>query len=110
MPMDLYHTSCCFLPLGDMVFQSTGCLCLLSIVRACGVSPGLTQLLLVGTITRGIFIGCTASIMLLLSAINIIKEHISAVREGEIYNTMTSTPIKAFMDDMFLMSPSIPTT
>ena len=51
MPMDLYHTNCCFLPLGDMVFQNTGCLCLLSIMRACGVSAGLTQLLLVGTIT-----------------------------------------------------------
>ena len=53
MPMDLYHTNCCchFLPLGDMVFQNTGCLCLLSIMRACGVSAGLIQLLLVGTIT-----------------------------------------------------------
>ena len=51
MPMDLYHTNCCFLPLGDMVFQKTGCLCLLSIMRACGVSAGVTQLVLVGTIT-----------------------------------------------------------
>ena len=51
MPMDLYHTNCCFLPLGDMVFQDTGSLCLLSIMRACGMSTGLIQLLLVGTIT-----------------------------------------------------------
>ena len=45
-----------------------------------------------------------------LSAINVIIEHISAVTEDEIYKTMTSTPVKAFMDDMFLMSPSIPAT
>ena len=59
---------------------------------------------------RGIFISCTASIILLLSAINVIIEHISAVTEDEIYNTMTSAPVKAFMDDMFLMPPSIPAT
>ena len=57
---------------------------------------------------RGIFIGCTASIILFLSAINVIIEHISAVTEDEIYKTMTSTPVKAFIDDMFFMSPSIP--
>ena len=54
---------------------------------------------------RGIFIGCTASIILFLSAINVI-EHISAITEDEIYKAMTSTPVKALMD-MFLMSPSI---
>ena len=59
---------------------------------------------------RGIFIGCTASIILFLSAINVIIEHIFAVTEDEIYKTMTSTPVKAFMDDMFLLSPSIPAT
>ena len=59
---------------------------------------------------RGIFIGCTASITFFLSAINVIIEHISAVTEEEIYKTMTSTPVKAFMDDMFLMSLSIPAT
>ena len=59
---------------------------------------------------RGIFIGCTASIILFLSAINVIIEHISAVSEDEIYKAMTSTPAKAFMDDMFLMSPCIPAT
>ena len=41
MPMDLYHTNCFFLPLGDMVFQNNGSLCLLSIMRAFGVSAGL---------------------------------------------------------------------
>ena len=51
MPMDLYHTSYCFLPFGVMVFKNAECLCLLSIMRACGVSAGLIQLLLVGTIT-----------------------------------------------------------
>ena len=93
MPMDLYHANCCFLPLGDMVFQNIGCLSLLSIMRTCGVS-----------------VGCTASIILFLSAINVIIEHISAITEDEIYKTMTSTPVKAFMDDIFLMSPSIPAT
>ena len=58
----------------------------------------------------GISIGCTASIILFLSAINVLIEHISSVTEDEIYKTMTSTPVKAFMDDMFLMSPSIPAT
>ena len=48
--------------------------------------------------------------MLFLSAINVIIEHISAVTEDEIYKAMTSTPVKAFMDEMLLMSPSIPAT
>ena len=48
--------------------------------------------------------------MIFISAINVIIEHISAVAEDGIYNTMTSTPVKAFMGDMFLMSPSIPST
>ena len=59
---------------------------------------------------RGIFIGCTASIILFLSSVNVIIEHISAVTEDKISKTMISTPVKAFMDDMFLMSPSIPAT
>ena len=59
---------------------------------------------------RGIFVGCTASIILFLSPINVIIEHISVVTEDEIYKTMTSTPVKAFMDDIFLMSPSIKAT
>ena len=46
--------------------------------------------------------------ILFLSAISVIIEYISAVRKDEIYNTMTSAPVKTFMDDMFLMSPSIP--
>ena len=45
-----------------------------------------------------------------LSAIIVIVEHISVVTEDEINKTMTSTPVKAIMDDMFLMSPSIPAT
>ena len=59
---------------------------------------------------KGIFIGCTASIILFLSGINVIIEHISAVTEDEIYKTMTSAPVKTFMDNTFLMSPSIPAT
>ena len=59
---------------------------------------------------RGIFVGCRASIILFLSARHVIIEHISAVTEDAIYKTMTSIPVKAFMDDMFLMSPSIPAT
>ena len=75
-------------------------------MRTCGVSaPSSWHHHL-----RGIFIGFTASIILFLSAINVIIEHISAVTEDEIYKTMTSTPVEAFMDDMFLMSPSIPAT
>ena len=56
------------------------------------------------------FIGCTVSIILFLSAINVTTEHIYAVTEDEIYNTITITPVKAFMDDMLLMSPSISST
>ena len=51
-----------------------------------------------------------ASIILFLSTTNVIIEDISAVTEDEIYNTMTSTPLKAFMDNVFLISPSIPAT
>ena len=43
----------------------------------------------------GIFIVCTASIILFLSAINVIIEHIFAVTEDDI------TPVKAFLDDSF---------
>ena len=46
-------------------------------------------------------------IILLLSPINVIIEHTSAVTEDVVYKTMTSTPVKGFMDDKFLMSPSI---
>ena len=48
--------------------------------------------------------------ILFLSAKNVIIEHISAVTEDEICNTMKFTPAKAFMDDIFLMSLSIPAT
>ena len=40
-----------FLPSDNIVFQNTGCSCLLSIMRACGVPASLIRLLLVGTIT-----------------------------------------------------------
>ena len=59
---------------------------------------------------RGIFIGCTASIILFLSSINIIIEYITVKTYDKIFDSMSSTPIKAFMDDMFLMSPSIVST
>ena len=49
---------------------------------------------------RGIFIACTACITLFLCSVTKI----------EIYNTMASAPVRAFMDDMFLMSESIPGT
>ena len=47
----LYYNNCWLLSLGDMVYQNTGCLYLLSVMRACEVSPGLIGLLLVATIT-----------------------------------------------------------
>ena len=40
-----------FLPSDNIVFQNTGCSCLLNIMRACGVPASLIRLLLVGTIT-----------------------------------------------------------
>ena len=94
-----------------MAFWNTGYPCLLSICEdlwsiswSHSVSSSWHHHL------RSIFIGSTASIILVLSAINVIIERISAVTEDEIYNTMTSIPVKAFMDDIFLMSPSIPAT
>ena len=59
---------------------------------------------------KGIFAGCTVSIILFLSAINVVIEYISVATLEKAFDGMTSTPVKAFMDDMFLMSPSIPST
>ena len=51
---------------------------------------------------RGIFIGCTVSIILFLAAVNFLIEFVC--RD---YSCDDLTPMKAFMDDMFLMSDSI---
>ena len=49
---------------------------------------------------RGIFQGCTTSIILFLAAINVVIEFICV---GLIFPTeMESTPVKGFMDDLFL--------
>ena len=48
---------------------------------------------------RGIFTGCTASIILFLAAINIAIEFICAEATSQ---NSCSPPVKAFMDDLFL--------
>ena len=53
---------------------------------------------------RGIFTGCTVSIILFLSGMNIILEFIMAGIDTSLL--MSSPSIKAFMDDLYLMSPS----
>ena len=61
---------------------------------------------------RGIFTGCTVSIILFLSAINVVIEYILA--EGAsgyvTANGVEMPPVRAFMDDMNLMTPSIQQT
>ena len=50
---------------------------------------------------RGIFTGCTISIILFLAAINIVLEYICV---GIVIPDGSSPPVKAFMDDLFLKS------
>ncbi|XP_057310055.1 uncharacterized protein LOC130648052 [Hydractinia symbiolongicarpus] len=62
---------------------------------------------------RGIFIGCTLSIILFLAAINVIIEYVCA--EEELKSCVPPgdsdhPPVKAFMDDIFLISSSVPQT
>ena len=61
---------------------------------------------------RGIFTGCTVSIILFVSAINVVIEYIQA--EDTIGYTTHSgislPPVRAFMDDMNLMSSSVENT
>ena len=61
---------------------------------------------------RGIFIGCTVSIILFLVAINVIIEYTCVALDPMIFPSPTAkfTPIKAFMDDLHLMSTSISET
>ncbi|XP_057310248.1 uncharacterized protein LOC130648228 [Hydractinia symbiolongicarpus] len=62
---------------------------------------------------RGIFIGCTLSIILFLAAINVIIEYVCAEEELKICvppGDSDHPPVKAFMDDIFLMSSSLPQT
>ena len=54
---------------------------------------------------RGIFQGCTASIILFLSAMNIFIEYICADLDPQIIKS--SPPAKAFMDDLFLKGSSL---
>ena len=56
---------------------------------------------------KGIFIGCTASIILFLSAMNVLIEFIC---HHHIDLSLSTPPVKAFMDDLFLMSSSVEQT
>ena len=61
---------------------------------------------------RGIFTGCTVSIILFISAINIVIEYILA-EQVERYQTKNGTllpPVRAFMDDMNLMCANVTDT
>ena len=58
---------------------------------------------------RGIFIGCTASIILFLSAINVVIEYIFNCRVFREAN-LNSPCTKAFMDDLFLQTSSVVST
>ena len=57
---------------------------------------------------RGIFTGCTASIILFLAAINVIIEFICADLEKPVKTS--SKPVKAFMDDLFLKGNTLEET
>ena len=57
---------------------------------------------------RGIFTGYTLSIILFLSGMNVALEYITA--GINIFNILPSSQVKAFMDDLFLMSPSVNST
>ena len=54
---------------------------------------------------RGIFIGCTVSIVLFLAAINVIIEFTLSLQDSFIQEHRLG--MKAFMDDLFVMSSSI---
>ena len=54
---------------------------------------------------RGIFIGCTVSIVLFLAAINVIIEFTLSLQDAFIQEHRLG--MKAFMDDLFVMSSSI---
>ena len=59
---------------------------------------------------RGIFTGCTVSIILFLSGINVVLEYIFADIKTPTLTSLLSPPVKAFMDDIFLMSSTQSTT
>ena len=59
---------------------------------------------------RGIFTGCTVSIILFLAGMNVILEFIMAGISSSLSSQFTSPVVKAFMDDLFLMSPSLSKT
>ena len=54
---------------------------------------------------RGIFIGCTVSIVLFLAAINVIIEFTLSLQDSFIQEHRSE--MKAFMDELFVMSSSI---
>ena len=56
---------------------------------------------------RGIFTGCTASIILFLAGMNVILQFVMAGITSSLSSQFTSPFVKAFMNDLFLMSPSL---
>ena len=61
---------------------------------------------------RGIFTGCTVSIILFVSAINVVIEYILAndIQGYKTHKGIALPPVRAFMDDMNLMSNSVENT
>ena len=59
---------------------------------------------------RGIFTGHTVSIILFLAGMNVILEFIVAGTDNSNFQSLLSPPVKAVMDDLFLMSPSLQQT
>ena len=53
---------------------------------------------------RGIFTGCTVSIIMFLAEVNVIFEFLSARIDISIFQSLISPPAKSFTDDLFLMS------
>ena len=59
---------------------------------------------------RGIFTGCTVSIILFLAGMNIILEFIMAGTNSSLSSRFTSPIVKASMDDLFLILLSLSKT
>ena len=60
--------------------------------------------------SRGIFTGYTVSIILFLAGMNVILEFIVVETDSSNFLSLSSPPVKAFMDDLFLVSSSLQQT
>ena len=59
---------------------------------------------------RGVFAGCTVSVILFLIAFNIILEYVDrGDLERCVLNEMTIEALRAFMDDISILVPKVPT-